>query len=273
MRQDPLFPEWQPSGTASEERLSELRAFDELGHLARRYRESRTFGELLDFVIKMHELSPYNAALLHLQKPGAQMVRTAAEWLLLGRQPLPEAQPALLLYPGGPLRFVFDVGDTEGKPISLPPARPPAPDLAKLLTNTAERISREGVEVVGPLFEQEPRGRLRRGRKGESPFTITLETGHAPAAQYATLVYELARLFLGQLGGCEGCDWPARSPADEISGRFEAGAVAAIVCGRAGIPTEAAAFVRGYLKNFTEVPDLSLDLVLRAAGRIERLGR
>jgi len=271
VHQDPLFPEWQPQTAANEEKLAELRAFDELGHLARRYRESRAFGRLLDFVIAMRELSPYNAALLHLQKPEARMVRTAAEWALLGRRPLPQARPALLLYPGGPLQFVFDVAETSGERVA--PSPPPQPDPAELLENTVERVLREGVAVVGPLFGQEPRGRLRRGQAGEPPFTIALDPQDEAAAQYATLVYELARLFLGHLGGCEGCDWPARPPADDISGRFEAGAVAAIVCGRAGVPTEAGAFVRGYLQNFTEAPDLSLDLVLRVAGKIERLGR
>ena len=271
MHQDPLFPEWQPASAVDEEKLAELRAFDELGQLAQRYRESRSFGRLLDFVIRMRELSPYNAALLHLQKPEAEMVRTAAEWLLLGRQPLPNARPALLLYPGGPLHFVFDVTDTTGEPVTPPSA--PAPDPAGLLGNTVERVLREGVAVVGPLFGQEPRGRLRRGQNGEPPFTIALDPDEAPPVQYANLVYELARLFLGHLGRCEGCDWPERPPADDISGRFEAGAVAAIVCGRAEVPTEAGAFVRGYLQNFAEVPDLSLDLVLRVAGKIERLGR
>ena len=271
MHQDPLFPEWQPADSIDEEKLAELRAFDELGQLARRYRESSSFGRLLDFVIRMRELSPYNAALLHLQKPEAQMVRTPAEWLLLGRQPLPEARPALLLYPGGPLSFVFDISDTSGEKVSPPSL--PASNPATLLENTIERILREGVAVAGPLFGQEPQGRLRRGRHGEPPFSITLDPNEEPSARYATLVYELARLFLGHLGGCEGCEWKARPPADDISGRFEAGAVAALVCGRAGVPTEAGAFVRGYLRNFPETPDLSLDLVLRAASKIERLGR
>ncbi|WP_457637041.1 hypothetical protein [Oceanithermus sp.] len=271
MHQDPLFPEWQPQAAIDEEKLAELRAFDELGSLARRYRESRSFGKLLDFVISMGELSPYNAALLHLQKPEARMVRTAAGWLLLGRQPLPQARPALLLYPGGPLQFVFDVSETSGEPVA--PAASPRPDPAELLKNTAERALREGVAVVGPLFGQEPRGRLRLGHAGEPPFTISLDPELEPAAQYANLVYELARLFLGHLGECPGCGWEARPPADDISGRFEAGTVAAIVCGRAGVPTEAGAFVRGYLQNFAEVPEISLDGVLRVAGRIERLAR
>ena len=271
MHQDPLFPEWQPPAVADEERLAELRAFDELGRLAQRYRTSHAFGSLLNFVIRMRELSPYNAALLHVQKPEARMVRTAMDWLMLGRQPLPEAKPALLLYPGGPLHFVFDIDETSGGPVSSPAIPAPAADV--LLRNATERVLREGVAVVGPLFGQEPRGRLRRGQTGEPPFTITLEPKEDPVSQYSALVYELARLFLGHLGACEGCGWPARPPADDISGRFEAGAVAAIVCGRAGVPNEAGAYVRGYLQNFAEVPDLSLDLVLRVAGKIERLGR
>jgi len=268
VHQDPLFPEWNPAPREDEaERLAELRAFDQLGRLAERYRSSPAFGALLDFVIRMRGLSPYNAALLHLQKPGATQVRTAAEWRALGRRVRPEAQPALLLHPGGPLRFVFDVTETEGSPLPTPP--PASVDVRTALEALVLRVRARGVEVAGPLFGPEPPGRLRRG---EGRFVIQLEEADE-AARYATLVYELARFFLGHLGGCEGCDLEDRPPPDAISGRFEAGSVAAIVCGRAGVPTEAGAFVRGYLSSFAEVPELSLDRVLRVAGRLERLGR
>ena len=270
MHQDPLFPEWNPAPREDEaERLAELRAFDELGHLAERYRSSPAFGALLDFVIRMRDLSPYNAALLHLQKPGATQVRTAAEWRALGRRVRAGAQPALLLHPGGPLRFVFDVAETEGPPVPEPATA--AVDVRAALEALTLRVRGRGVEVAGPLFGPEPPGRLRRGEE-PAVFAIRLE-GADGAERYATLVYELARFFLGHLGGCEGCDHEDRPPPDEISGRFEAGSVAAIVCGRAGVPTEAGAFVRGYLRNFDEVPELSLDRVLRVAGRLERLSR
>jgi len=271
VHQDPLFPEWQPPSAVDEEKLAELRAFDELGRLASRYKESHAFGKLLDFIIRMGDLSPYNAALLYLQKPKARKVFTASEWLARGRRLLPQAKPALLLFPGGPLQFVFDLADTEGDPVLLTPPMVTSSD--SLLINTIERIIKEGVAVVGPLFGQEPQGRLRRGGEGEPPFTIVLEPGGDARVQYATLVYELARLFLGHLGGCAECAWEPRPPGDDISGRFEAGAVAALVCGRAGIPTEAGSFVQGYLQNFSETPDISLDLILKAAGKIERLGR
>jgi len=272
VHQDPLFPEWNPAPPEDEaERLAELRAFDQLGRLAERYRSSPAFGALLDFVIRMRDLSPYNAALLHLQKPGAAQVRTAAEWRALGRRVRPEAQPALLLHPGGPLRFVFDLSETEGPPVTGAADQAPAADAEARLAATVQRLGGLGVEVAGPLFGPEPAGRLRRGGEA-ADFVIRLE-GVRPEERYAALVYELARLFLGHLGGCEGCDLEDRPPPDAISGRFEAGSVAAIVCGRAGVPTEEGAFVRGYLQNFAEVPELSLDRVLRAAGRIERLGR
>lgn len=272
MHQDPLFPEWNPAPPEDEgERLAELRAFDQLGRLAKRYRSSSAFGALLDFVIRMRGLSPYNAALLHLQKPGAREVRTAAEWHALGRRVRPEARPALLLHPGGPLRFVFDLSETEGAPLSAAAPQTCAPCAEARLAATVQRLGGLGVEVVGPLFGPEPAGRLRRTEETTN-FVIRLD-GNRPEAGYAALVYELARLFLGHLGGCAGCEAGDRPPPDEISGRFEAGAVAAIVCGRAGVPTEEAVFVRGYLQSFAEVPELSLDLVLRAAGRIERLGR
>jgi len=269
VHQDPLFPEWNPAPREDEERLAELRAFDQLGRLAERYRSSPDFGALLDFVIRMRSLSPYNAALLHLQKPEAKQVLTAAEWRERGRRVLPGARPAFLLHPGGPLRFVFDVGETEGAPWSAGAGN--VPPATVMLANLMQRARQAGVAVMGPLFGPEPAGRLRRG-DGPATFAIRLE-GADDAERYAMLVYELARFFLGHLGGCDGCGREDRPPPDEISGRFEAGSVTAIVCGRAGVPAEEGEFVRGYLHNFGEAPELSLDRVLRAAGRIERLSR
>ena len=271
MHQTPLFPEWLPGDEVPDaEQLEELRAFDELAAVTGRYRSSPAFGRLLDFVIRMRELSPYNAALLYLQKPEARHVRSAAEWHALGRSVHPGAAPALLLHPGGPVRFVFDVAETEGLRADPPPDPPPVSP-QELLRATVEHVRRLGVAVTGPLFGPEPAGRLRRGEEGAA-FVLTLEEGDA-GAQYAVLVYELARYLLGHLGPCEACSGEARPPADDISGRFEAGAVAAVVCGRAGVPTEDGAFVRGYLQNFAEVPEISLDRILAVAGRIERLGR
>ncbi|WP_300710088.1 hypothetical protein [uncultured Desulfovibrio sp.] len=57
-----------------------LAALDELFHEVGTYRTSRDFEELLNFINKFPQLAPFNAFLLHVQKPGSQYVATATEW-------------------------------------------------------------------------------------------------------------------------------------------------------------------------------------------------
>lgn len=50
--------------------------FQEIGT----YKKTTEFKELLDFVKKFPKIAPFNAMLLHTQKPGSNYVATAAEW-------------------------------------------------------------------------------------------------------------------------------------------------------------------------------------------------
>ena len=50
--------------------------FDEVGA----YRSTKEYSELLHFIRRFRKYAPYNAMLLHVQKPGSQFVTTAADW-------------------------------------------------------------------------------------------------------------------------------------------------------------------------------------------------
>jgi hypothetical protein len=89
-------------------------ALDELFCLTHSYRNSHDYRELLDFVGKFRFYSPFNALLVHIQRPGAVYVAPAHRWLRdYGRHIAPGATPLVILQPMGPVMFVFDVSDTE----------------------------------------------------------------------------------------------------------------------------------------------------------------
>src|ERR1700688_3592792 len=94
-------------------------ALDELFRHVQTYRKSGAYHELLEFVTTFKRYSPFNAMLVHIQKPGATYVLRAAEWAKYDRRVVAGAQPLVLLPPMGPVLFAFDVSDTEGPP--LPP--------------------------------------------------------------------------------------------------------------------------------------------------------
>ena len=53
---------------------------------------------------------------------------------------------------------------------------------------------------------------------------------------------------------------------------FEAETVCWLLCERQGIKNPSAAYLSGYLDNYNEIPqNISLDCILKACGRIERM--
>jgi hypothetical protein len=71
---------------------------DELFHDIGTYRTGKKIKELLIFIRKFPKIAPFNAMLLHLQRPGAQYVLTARDWkLMFDRTIKPEATPVVIL--------------------------------------------------------------------------------------------------------------------------------------------------------------------------------
>ncbi len=74
--------------------------------------------ELFEFVSRFTEYAPFNAMLMHVQKPGVTYVANTTDWARrFRRRPKQDARPLVILQPFGPVNFVFDVQDTEGEPM------------------------------------------------------------------------------------------------------------------------------------------------------------
>ena len=80
------------------------------------YNRSEAIQDLFDFTIRLRAFAPFNAMLLHIQKPGLTHAATARDWWTrFGRVPREGARPLLVLRAMGPVDFVFDILDTEGR--------------------------------------------------------------------------------------------------------------------------------------------------------------
>ena len=89
---------------------------DQLFSDSRLYTSTKDYMELLEFVIRLRNLAPFNAMLLQIQKPGLSYAASAYDWKTqFGRKPKRAARPVLILWPFGPVALVYDVLDTEGK--------------------------------------------------------------------------------------------------------------------------------------------------------------
>ena len=83
---------------------------DQLLTDSRLYRTGADYQVLLEFVVKLRNVAPFNAMLLQLQKPGLRFAASALDWRArFGRTINEGARPLLILWPFGPVATVYDV--------------------------------------------------------------------------------------------------------------------------------------------------------------------
>jgi len=110
---------------------------------------------------------------------------------------------------------------------------------------------------------------------GVPGYRVTLNDRHSEAEQFVTLGHELGHIFCGHVGECRSLiagegGWPNRSRLSQDIKEVEAESVAHIVAQRAGLETESATYLKQQVTNDT-ISKIDVDLVVRAAARVERL--
>lgn len=273
-------------------------ALDELFYAARMYRNSQAYQALLEFVTRFRFYSPFNAMLIHIQMPGADFVAPADRWMYEWHRTVkPGQRPLVILQPMGPVMFVFDVSQTE--PMEGAHPLPPEVEnpfkvngeLGDQLELTWENAKRDGVAVFEQETGSQAAGSIRaveserrlavlaRTRPRQEykyvpmRYEILLNSKLTREEKYATLVHELAHLYCGHLGTPELLWWPDRQDLGQSAKEFEAESVSYLVCKRLGIKTTSEQYLSGYFDRNEQIPLISLDRVMAAAGLIEDMGR
>jgi len=264
------------------------RALDDLFSNAAKYRTSESYRELLQFITRFHSYAPFNAMLVHVQKPGAKYVLPAHKWMKRYKRTIkPGAQALVILQPMGPVMFVFDVSETEGA--ALPPEieNPFALKAGKVsgeLAKTIHNAKRDGIRVTQPAHGSQLAGsicctQLKDGElefgKAQVPlrYELLLNINHDESVRYSTLVHELAHLYCGHLGTPHPKWWPDRRGLPLDVREFEAESVCFLVCQRIGLETKSDEYLAGYYSENKEVPSISLERVLVSARLIEEMGQ
>jgi len=143
-----------------------------------------------------------------------------------------------------------------------------------ILDRTLKNAERDGI-----LIERKEMGPLRggfataRAREPGWKMRIGLRQELEPAAAYGVLCHELAHIYLGHLGADKDGWWPYRLTLPYAVTEIEAEAVAYIVCRRIGLQTRSAEYLSSFVEEEEDLESISLDLVSRAAARIEEMGR
>lgn len=235
--------------------------------------------DVVNFVGKLKEYAPYNNMLVYLQRPTATHWATASHWKkAFNRTVKPEAIPIIILQPMGPVMLVYDVEDTDGKP--LPPtignifAVRGEFDLS-IYAKTVENCKRIGILVKEVALSSTHAGTaIRESQSKEIKLIIELNQAHDVKTKYATLCHEIAHILLGHLGGDpSGKEWNSRIMLNRNQRELEAEATSYLVCFRAELFAKSAEYLSIYLKDENDLSKISVDLIMKTAGYIERMGR
>ena len=253
---------------------TERALLDQLIAATRLYNTSAAVQELLKFTIRLREFAPFNAMLLHIQKPGLTHAATARDWMKrFGRAPKMGARPLLILRAMGPVDFVFDILDTEGD--TVPDDAFVFPTLGMMsdsrFAKSMSAVSTERITIVEFDAGDAHAGGIRlieksRSRQGKNLYQLAYNRNHPPPTRFVTVAHELAHLYLGHLGADRGRRVPDRSQIHHALMEVEAEMTAYLVAKRNGLRPRSESYLADYQGAFS---DLDLYAVMRAANAVE----
>jgi hypothetical protein len=243
------------------------------------YRKGADYQNLLNFVVRLRNFAPFNALLLHIQKPGLYHAASARDWRENFNRTIKEdARPLLILWPFGPVALVYDVMDTAGDPLPMGVSAFEATGVIDqvALDRFAQLTGKKNIVWnkvdMGDLKAGSIRVVSRPAKPGEaSSYRMTVNQNHNPNVQFATLAHELAHLFLGHLGQDKNLSIPIRPTQTHKQQELEAESTAYIVCTRNGVENQSASYLKNYVEQDTTTEQLDLYQIMRAAGQVETL--
>ena len=301
--QEETAPETTTTPAGAWEKDSAKRALDELFTLTFQYKTSKAYHELLQFVARFRFYSPFNAMLVHVQMSGARFVAPPHRWVRnYGRRIKHGARPIVILQPMGPVMFVFDVSDTEptkdAQPLPPEVERPFEARKGRVgggLEFVIDNAKRDGIRINKSHEGSQSAGsicHIAKDVNGSQKFQTGTDQYRAPIfadipirydllingklsreSQYATIAHELAHLYCGHLGTPNEKWWPDRRGLNHNVLEFEAESVAYLVCTRSNIDNPSEKYLSGYVGKQEQVPSISLECVMKAAGLIETMSK
>jgi hypothetical protein len=267
----------------------ELNAVDEIFSASHRLHNHKEYVNLLNFISRFPNYSPFNCFLLFIQNPALSYVATARTWnRKFRRRPKIDARPLLILAPMGPIRFVFDIKDTEGHPVAeglLASPKTKPKNFSKIYENTIFNCTIQGISVYETSLEQGNMDTATRitpalrkkyndlQLKKDSNYLIIINQGHSLEDKYSSLAYELGHIFCGHLGIDSNAWWSERRGVNVVGEQIEAESTALLVCRRNGLLAGSEKYLAGRAANLQQLPAFSLNTVFQAVNYIEDMGK
>lgn len=246
---------------------------------SRLYKTSADYFELLQFIARFRKIAPFNAMLLNIQKPGLKHAASVKDWKNeFGRWPKENARPLLVLIPFGPVTFLYDMLDTEGRELPENAFSFPAkgPVTQNEIYSYFVTLEKKGIHCEHFDGGDNNAGSIVFVRREVTPkeqniYKLLVNQNHKPAIQFVTLIHELAHLFLGHQGPSKELKIKERPYPDYTQRELEAESVAYLVCSRVGVKSKSETYLTNFVSENTTIENLDIYAVTKAAGQIESL--
>ena len=279
--------------TLQDENIADLEtAFnpvDEVFASLARFRSSRDFMELMQFMARFQNYSTFNGLLLYLQNPLATYVATARTWAQKhNRKPKRNAKPLVILAPMAPILFLFDIQDTEGAPVPSALLRPRGIDdqqLGKIYAATLHNAAIHGISVYETVLNRDEIDAASRitpavrkkyqdlNLPKDTHYLIFIDKTLTLEGRYAALTHELGHIFCSHLGIDRHAWWSERGDLNVRGEEIEADAVAYLVCRRNGLRDDSEHYLLQFSETHQEIPPFSMNAVTQAVSYIEDMGK
>lgn len=284
-----LFPAEDALEEKKQVTEADANALDEMFEASLRYRDSRSFLDLIQFLTRFPKYSVFNCFLLYNQRPEASYVATAGMWAKRHNRRLRiDARPMVILAPMSPVRFLYDLEDTEGDAFPenlLQPFETKDRIQSEVFEKTVHNCIFHGIAVRSIVSVQEKTEPvisltydIRRKYEelkldSRDKYLILLNKNLYVEGKFSVLVHGLGHIFCGHLGIDDQAWWHDRRGSDPVRAEIEAASVAYLVCRRKGLFAVSDKYLADYPDNEQEIPAFGLNAVFKATQYIEEMGK
>lgn len=260
-------------------------------------KDSELIIRYFEFLKKVPDHSPFNNTLVFIQNPDCSYYATAKQWEgRFNRIIKKDARPMVVLFPFGPVDFVYDIKDTEGETITHKKIiywwRENGGTLnEKIIEKTFLNLKKIKIDYkqlrARKYFEKiEFRtGGYAQLTLQDSKVSIALHPRYSKASieSYGVLCHEIAHILLGHLGQIVIPSKKENKPNKEIvkdrqkipkhTKEIEAELVAWIVFNGLGIEKNSESYIAGWLTGQKDIEKINMSDVLRVSGKIQEMGK